>query len=205
MTLPGFMKHKEMKQYKQLPIPQDSAWERNKWLRYVPVWLKEFIRGVWNIIRWMPTIYRDRHWDHLFITDIIQKKLEFTREELVTANRFVGVQAVNKDITLALNLLERIKNSYYEVEMFDYINKSYDWKPADSTGDYVTMIETILEDHLDEYLAKYKHTATKLRKKYKLKRDQTQKLAFVVSDYNQQKCERIFWKLMHYKINHWWD
>ncbi len=194
-----------MKQYKQLLLPKDSAWDRNNWLRYVPVWLKEFTRGVWNIIRWMPTIYRDRHWDHSFITDILQKKLEFTREELVSANRFHGVEAVNKDITLALNLLERIKQSYYEHEMYEYIKKSYDFVPADVTAEYFTMEATILEDNLEDYLAKYKRTAKKLRKKYKLKVADTEKLAFRVSDYNQQKCERIFWKLMHYKLNHWWD
>jgi hypothetical protein len=194
-----------MKQYKQLAIPKDSAWGRNNWLRYVPVWLKEFIRGVINIVRWIPTIYRDRNWDHTFITDILQKKLEFTREELVNANRFVGIEAVNKDITLALNLLERIKVGYYEYEMSDYIKKSYEFKPIDATGDYLTMESTILEDDLGEYLAKYKHTAKKLRKKYKLKATETERLAFKVCDYNQQKCERIFWKLMHYKLNHWWD
>jgi hypothetical protein len=194
-----------MKQYKQLPIPKDSAWGRNNWLRYVPAWIKEFIRGVINIVRWMPTIYRDRHWDHTFITDILQKKLEFTREELVSANRFHGVESVNKDITLALNLLERIKDGFYEYEMSDYIKKSYEFIPVDGTGDYLTMESTILEDNLEEYLAKYKHTAKKLRKKYKLKATDTERLAYKVSSYNQEKCERIFWKLMHYKLNYWWD
>lgn len=194
-----------MKQYKQLSVPDDSAWSRNKWLGYVPTPIKQFFQGLRNVIRWMPTIYRDRHWDHSFLTDILQKKLEFMRNELVSANRFVGVEAVNKDITLALNLLERIKHSYYELEMHDYIKRSYDFVPADVTAEYFTMEDTILDDNLDEYLAKYKSTAKKLRKKYKLKRDQTEKLAYKVSDYNQQKCERIFWKLIHYKLNHWWD
>lgn len=194
-----------MKQYKQLSVPDDSAWTRNKWLGYVPTSIKQFFQGLRNVIRWMPTIYRDRHWDHSFLTDILQKKLEFMRNELVSANRFVGVEAVNKDITLALNLLERIKHSYYELEMHDYIKRSYDFVPADVTAEYFTMEDTILDDNLDEYLAKYKSTAKKLRKKYKLKRDQTEKLAYKVSDYNQQKCERIFWKLIHYKLNHWWD
>ena len=194
-----------MKQYKQLSVPDDSAWTRNKWLGYVPTPIKQFFQGLRNVIRWMPTIYRDRHWDHSFLTDILQKKLEFMQNELVSANRFVGVEAVNKDITLALNLLERIKHSYYELEMHDYIKRSYDFVPADVTAEYFTMEDTILDDNLDEYLAKYKSTAKKLRKKHKLKRDQTEKLAYKVSDYNQQKCERIFWKLMHYKLNHWWD
>lgn len=194
-----------MKQYQQLPVPSDSAWSRNKWLGYVPVWLKQFFQGLRNIIRWIPIIYRDKDWDHSFLTDMLQKKLEFMRHELVTANRFQGVEAVNKDITLALNLLERIKHSHYELEMYDYIKRAYDFVPADVTAEYYVMQDTILEDNLDEYLAKYKRTTGKLRKKYKLKYDQTEKLAYKVSSYNQDKCERIFWKLMHYKLNHWWD
>lgn len=194
-----------MKHYKQLPMPVDSAWSRNKWLRYVPTRLKQFFQGLRNIIRWMPTIYRDRHWDHSFLTDILQKKLEFMRHELVTANRFEGVEAVNKDITLALNLLQRIKHAYYELEMHDYIKRSTEFVPADATAEYLTMEEIILEDHLDEYLDKYKKTAIKLRKKYKIKRASTETLAYRVAHYNQQKCERIFWKLMHYKLNYWWD
>lgn len=194
-----------MKIYQQLPVPKDSAWSRNKWLGYVPIFIKQFFQGLRNIIRWMPTIYRDRDWDHAFINDLLQKKLEFMREELVTANRFVGVEAVNKDITLALNLLERIRHSYYEMEMYDYIDKSYEFVPADVTADYFVIQDTILEDNLEEYLDKYKHTAKKLRKKYKLKRSETEKLAHRVSEYNQQKCERIFWKLMSYKSTHWWD
>lgn len=194
-----------MKQYQQLPVPSDSAWSRNKWLGYVPVWLKQFFQGLRNIIRWIPIIYRDKDWDHSFLTDMLQKKLEFMRHELVTANRFQGVEAVNKDITLALNLLERIKHSHYELEIYDYIKRSYDFVPADVTAEYYVMQDTILEDNLDEYLAKYKRTTGKLRKKYKLKYDQTEKLAYKVSSYNQDKCERIFWKLMHYKLNHWWD
>ena len=89
--------------------------------------------------------------------------------------------------------------------MYDYIKKSHEFVPADVTGDYFVMQDTILEDNLEEYLAKYEHTAKKLRKKYKLKRYEVEKLAYKVSDYNQDKCERIFWKLMHYKLNHWWD
>lgn len=127
------------------------------------------------------------------------------REELVTANRFEGVEAVNKDITLALNLLQRVKHAYYELEMYDYIKRACEFVPADATAEYFTMEEIILEDNLEEFLAKYPRTTKKLRKKYRLKYDQTEKLALRVSHYNQEKCERIFWKLMHYKLNNWWD
>lgn len=194
-----------MQYYKQLQVPKDSAWSRNKWLRYVPRQLKLFFQGIANIIRWAPIIYRDRDWDHSFILDLLQKKLEFMREELVTANRFVGVEVVNKDITLALNLLERMRWGYYELEMYDYIEKSYTFIPADATAEYYTMEQTILDDHLEAYLSKYKRTAKLLSKKYNLSPDQTERIAHRVSAFNQAKCERIFWKLMHYKSNYWWD
>ncbi len=67
-----------MKFYKPLPIPKDTAWDRKTWRRYVPIWLKEFVDGTTNIIRWVPTLYRDRDWDDFYITKVLQKKIEMS-------------------------------------------------------------------------------------------------------------------------------
>ena len=35
-----------------------------------------FFRNVRNVIRWIPTLYKDREWDYSFMLDIEQKKLK---------------------------------------------------------------------------------------------------------------------------------
>jgi hypothetical protein len=93
-----------MKQYKQLPTPPDSAWNRFTFRKYAPVWLKNFIDGVTNIAIWMPTIYKDKSWDGHYIFEILKFKLIQQRKQLVKANRHTGCEIANRDITLCLNL-----------------------------------------------------------------------------------------------------
>jgi hypothetical protein len=109
-----------MKIYKPLPIPKDSAWGRKTWRSYVPYWLLNFIDGVKNIITWMPIIYKDKNWDHSYIYNIIEFKLLQQRNCLVKANRHTNIWETNRDITICLNLIQRIKNDYYNTEYFDY-------------------------------------------------------------------------------------
>lgn len=109
---------------------------RRFWLIYLFWGLFSFIHSIKNIIRWMPILYRDRDWDYYYIYSILQKKLEHVRKELVSSTDCSD--EMNKDLTLTLNLLERIKNEYY---IDEYINSG----------------------NMNEYLFRYRHSL----KKYK--------------------------------------
>lgn len=61
--------------YKQLLLPKDSAWGRKTIWKYIPNFIIQFIEGVENIIKWIPTIYKDKNWDKHFIFEIIKFKL----------------------------------------------------------------------------------------------------------------------------------
>ena len=109
-----------MKTYKQLPIPEDSAWERKTLFGMLHWRIKNFLTSCNNLIKWFPTLWNDRDWDDQFILEILQKKIEFQRKELVNANRHTRIEMDNRDMTLVLNLLERVKEDYYGLECMDY-------------------------------------------------------------------------------------
>jgi hypothetical protein len=192
-----------MKRYYPLRIPKESKFG----YRYIPVFIRRFFQGLYNTIRWFPVMFTNHHWHNHYMLTLLQRKLEFMRENLVTNNRYYGVEKANKDITLALNLIERIIEEYYMFEMYEYLKVSHWLKPVDATGDYLTLEATIHEDRLASFLFKYRRTATKLRKKFNLgytdKDNAT--LAQYVCAYNHDKCERIFWKLLYYKQHTWSD
>ena len=75
----------DIKTYSRLPIPKDSAWERNTFWRKLPSWLKEFLTGCNNLIKWAPTIWKQRDWDDAFIFDVLQKIYTFDQ---ITLNHF---------------------------------------------------------------------------------------------------------------------
>src|ERR1017187_3424709 len=148
-----------MKIHKQLPIPSDSAWDRKSIRKYLPIWIKHIYDGIKNTLIWIPIIYKDRHWDSDFIFEILKFKLIQQRKELVNANRHEGVEKINRDITLCLNLIEKILNDYYALEYCKYYKSDYEFVKLLSLSpdqpEYSKLKITPIWNKFDEYFAKY--------------------------------------------------
>ena len=74
-----------MKNYEKLIVPEDSAWCRKTlsaraW-RILHWRIRSLLTGCKNIIRWSPTIFKDRDWDHWYITSY-KKKLSSKDKKL---------------------------------------------------------------------------------------------------------------------------
>jgi hypothetical protein len=196
-----------MKNYKKLPIPKDSTWDRktiSTRIRGKLHWrIRYFIDGCKNIIRWMPTLYKDKDWDHTFILTILQKKIEYQRKEIVYANRHVQVNRDNRDMTIVLNLIERVKEDYYGVEYLDYSETKIRFEPTNDKKEFYTMEVDVLSERYDEYLKKY---SSSVRKVLKENPDLNKKdLCFYVAQYNQEKAHSLLFRILKERIRWWWD
>jgi len=188
--------------YSKLNHPTDSAFGRVTWRTYTPSSILSFIDGIYNIIRWVPTLYRDKDWDDYFINKVIEKKLEHQRAYLIHANRHVGLETTNRDMTLALNLIDRMNSEYYSIEYFDFVG--FDTFLLDNGDGSYRINDTPTTDNLDEYFAKYPNGLRLIKKAHPEVTDRSV-LAIRLSRHNEEKCRRIFWKLMNDKVTHWWD
>lgn len=195
----------KLKQYKQLKVPTDSAWDRNSIWRYLPIWLKNFVCGIKNILIWIPTIYKDRNWDSHYIFDVLKFKLIQQRKELVEANRHEGVESLNRDITLCLNLIERVQNEYYEMEYMDYHKSEYNWIPCEEHDGCHELDIVHISDNFDDYFKKYKCSIRKVLKQDRNLSSNKHKLAMALAQYNQKRCQELLFKVLNGKIKHWWD
>jgi hypothetical protein len=195
-----------MKTYTKLPIPKDTAWDRKTWRRHAPIWFKEFVDGITNIIRWIPTLYRDRDWDDFYITKMLQKKIEFQREYLVKHNRHLSIPQDNRDMTWVLNLIERKHEDYYQLEKYDYEDSEFVFTPCIDKPGYSTLDTKVNSENWDDYLAKYKGAVRRVKKAYP-NRDLSAKddLVFWVARYNQERAEKLLWKIMAERSVKWWD
>jgi hypothetical protein len=194
-----------MKVHRPLLIPSDSAWGRVSWRKYAPTWLKEFVDGVSNIIKWAPIIYKDKNWDDHFIFEILKFKLIQQRKELVNANRHTGVEDINKYITICLNLIERIQDETYNLESQDYIRERIWFSDnGNGTSTYHSEIEY---ENFSGYFKKYQNqTKYLLNKEPKLGLPENKtRLALRLSDLNQKRCQTLLFKILDEKINRWWD
>ena len=196
-----------MKTYKLLTIPKDSVWDRKTlsariW-RILPLGIRLFLTGCKNVIRWSPTIFKDRDWDDWYIYNILQKKIEFQRQEIIYANRHMQVDRDNRDMTIVLNLIERVKEDYYGIEYLDYSESKFRFEPIEGDDEYCTMEQDVISENYDEYIKKY---PSSVRKVLKEKPDLDKKdLCFWVAIHNQEKAHGLLHKVLKERIRHWWD
>jgi len=187
-----------MKQYTKLPIPKDSAWDstRFKWGKYVHWRIRYFFQGLWNIIRWAPTIYKDRDWDHYFITKLLQKKIEHQREALVRANRHVNIDRDNYWMTVVLNLIERKHTEYYVMEKFDYVEMHDE-----------IFLDGYKSEKLSDYIKKYPSAARAAKKRYPNYShfDNEDALSHFMCHIRQSKADDLIFEILKRHSAEWWD
>jgi hypothetical protein len=199
-------KNQQMKVYKKLQLPKDSAWDRKTWRRYAHWRIKFFIDGVKNLFRWAPIIYKDRDFDDYYILKMLQKKIEFQRQYLIDQNRHTHIDCDNYWMTLVLNLLEREIHNYYALEMYDYMDSTIKFVPFEDSDNSYKMEKITISENLDDYLNKYRLSKRIVIRKNKGK-DFTDKetLAFYIGEYNSKKCRNLLFEILKNKSNQWWD
>lgn len=196
-----------MKTYEKLMIPEDSAWNRKGILPFINRklhWrIRYFIGGIKNIFRWMPTLYKDKDWDDWYIFTILQKKIEFQRKEIIYANRHIDVDRDNRDMTIVLNLIERVKDEYYNTEYLDYEESNYRFEPVEGKENLRSLEIDVLTESYDKFLKKYQSS---VRKVLKERPDLNKKdLCFYVSKHNQEKAYNLLFKILKERMRWWWD
>jgi len=193
-----------MKTYKQLPIPEDTAWDRTTLFGRLHWRIRNFLTSCNNLIKWFPTIWYDRDWDGHFILKILQKKIEFQRKELVNANRHTRIESDNRDMTLALNLLERVREDYYGLECMDYWDSEIVFDNVPENPNLKAIEVNTTAERYDDYLSKYPSSVRALTKEHGEELDK-QRLCLMVSNYNHKKANKLLFRILEEKISYWWD
>ena len=193
-----------MKTYKQLPIPEDTAWDRTTLFGRLHWRIRNFLTSCNNLIKWFPTIWNDRDWDGHFILKILQKKIEFQRKELVNANRHTRIESDNRDMTLALNLLERVKEEYYSLECMDYWDSEIVFDDVPENPKLKSIEVNTTTERYDDYLSKYPSSVRALTKEHGEELDK-QRLCLMVSNYNHKKANKLLFRVLEERLAFWWD
>jgi len=215
-----------MKVHKQLTLPSDSAWDRkshnpivilrqaiyNKWPhsfldrnmdKYIFKPYYNIKNGLISLWEWKSVIWKDRHWDDHFIFEVLKHKLILQRKELVSANRHTSIPQTNRDITICLNLIERIQEEHYGMEYLDYFTSNYTWEDFDENSKQLVIDE--ISNIANDYFKKYRSTVKKCLKKDRNLLFDRKRLAMAVAHENQNKCQVLLFRILSERINWWWD
>lgn len=220
------------KDIKKLTLPEDTIWDRKTYNPYVLLdrWvynkfrhtyignkicgvfdgINSFVRGVKNLIKWGPTIYNDYNWDYSSIYDVLYKKIELLRKNIVQNNRHTRVDHDNFWMTLSLNLIKKVKDEEYTTEYFDYIDKDFSFDKIDETdqngGNLYKMKTTVNSDNTEEYVKKHPSKVRILTKKYPNFADETNEdKSRSISRYKHEQAKKLLFRILETKMDYWWD
>jgi hypothetical protein len=115
---------------------------QNMYYNYIHWKIRYFFEGVYNIIKWIPTIYKDKNWDQWYIYNMLEKKLLYTRNNIVAMDYSEKCPFVNRDITICLNLISLLKEESYQLEYQDYCEEEIVFTPVENTDNHYFYVKT---------------------------------------------------------------
>jgi hypothetical protein len=172
---------------------------------------KEFARGVKNLWKWFPVIWKDRDYDGHYIYELIRVKLDNQAKYIGGRDRHTTAKRDAEKMRLVSRLIKLHQEDYYGMEYMDYHNTKYDFVSTDETKKWYRMEDTLLSENFDDYFKKYPRQYKKVMSgeinRYHKEVDESDKrrIAMEISHENQDRCQKLIFKIMQLEIDRWWD
>lgn len=177
---------------------------------------KKFARGVKNLWRWFPVIWKDRDWDQNFIYNLLAKKLEFQAKAIGDRDIHTDAKRDAERMRLVAKLIKLQQEEYYRLEYMDYEETEHWFEPCEEHEGYKEWKSKTLSERHAEYFAKYPRQYKKVlngegcftryrEEGYVVDPTDTHKLAMEIAHENQNRCRKLIFKIMEEHIEGWWD
>ena len=173
---------------------------------------KHFAKGVKNLWRWFPVIWKDRDWDQYYIYEILAKKIQLQAKSIGDNDRHTAAKRDAERMQLVVKLIRLQQEDFYDSEYIDYHKTNWKFVPTDETEKWFTMEDELISERFDEYFAKYprQYKRALSGELNQFKRDEIDTenkhvMAMEIANENQRRCKVLLFKLMEENIDGWWD
>jgi hypothetical protein len=163
----------------------------------------DLYKGIKNLIRWFPVIWKDRDWDKSYLYDILQKKLEHQLKHWKHEDT-QGHEGMESDIRymkICIELIKRMKDNHYEMIEFEKFNEKWgdpiiEFEPISEDSELFNSEERLFEmiDRNQERLS-----GDKLKQYNKERRESIDK-----GRYMDDKARNLLFNIIKNRIGYWW-
>lgn len=183
------------------------------WWNILGYRLRNFYRSIANVIRWLPTIWKDRDWDDSFILTILQTKLRFQSEYLAKNSQHYYVGNDVYYMNVCIKLIEAIKEEVYVSEYSDYHDTEYYFVDSDKKGLSI-MKHNRKSEKFNDYFLKYPLIYKKVMKGEgwvdinRFEEDDFEyrhSIAMNIAHINSARAKDLLYKILRDKLSSWWD
>ena len=186
-------------------------------LRWIPLWWnhdgkylhKTIKRGIKSIWYWLPVIWKDRHYDHNYILEIMKHKIKAQSKYIGGNDNHYTAKRDAEVMMTCVRLMERVQDEFYSSEYSDYHKTKHWFEPVDKEG-YSTWESRILSEDFDGYIKKYPLIYKRILDGEGVfnregREDDKQIIAMNIGHINHERARKLLFKLMEQNIEKWWD
>lgn len=172
---------------------------------------KYFMRGIKNLWRWFPTIWKDRDWDDHFIFNVLAKKLEFQAKYIGGRKFHLRAERDAEIMNLVVRLIRRVQDETYTMEYMDYHETNFDFIPTDETKQFYELHDELLSENFADYFKKYPRQYKRVmsgeinRFKGSPEEKDLKLIAMEIAHENQERCHKLLFNILENNIRRWWD
>ena len=175
-------------------------------------WYKSFKEGVKNLWYWFPIIWKDRHWDHHYIYQVMKHKLKAQAKYISENNRHSRAQEDACRMILCTKLMQLCQDEIYTTEYMYYVKDTSWFETCTDNPKYSTWENEIISENLDDFFKKYPLIYKRVMNGEgpftldgKNKREIKRKIAMNICHINQQRAHKLLFKIIEQNITSWWD
>lgn len=186
-------------------------WKIRRWIiNDLPYLHKDLARGIKNLWKWFPLVWKDRDWDSHFIFETLKFKIENTAKYIKEKDRYVGCERDVEIMMTCVRLIEKIQDEYYDLEPMGYSEEKFTFKKIEGSESSELEIETISENYSD-YFKKYSNVyrralvSSRENKGWYYNQVSNKTLAMWMGNRNHVRAKKILFALMERNIEKWWD
>jgi hypothetical protein len=179
-----------------------------RWVKYDARYFhRDIIKGIKNLIRWFPTIWKDRDWDDHFIWEILKVKLKNQSNFIGRSGIHVSAKRDAEIMMTCVRLIDKIQTEYYQGEYMDYHQSNFHWDDCDDKPDYKQLRIEELSENFDEYFKIYPRIYKQVinAEKTIFSTDDKKGIAMNMAHINHQRALKLLFKVMENNILKWWD
>lgn len=161
-------------------------------------WFKRKYRQIRNILKWIPVLWEQFDFDHIYATDVFKFQLLKMADYMESDKaRCVGAKDRASRIRMIVRLMDKVYNEDYAMEYQDKLNELY----GESLFD-VSFVPT--EDGDGSSYMKWSYELTESEDRIKEIDEMKDKL-FKESQEKQERAHKLLWALIERNIQYWWD
>jgi hypothetical protein len=86
--------------------------------------IKNKIKQIRKVLRWIPILWRDRDWDYYFIYEILKQKLKHVEQYTSKYGSHVNSDIDVENLRTAIEMIEKVQTEYH---LDKYLSEATEW------------------------------------------------------------------------------